>query len=156
MISASIPGFGDIQIEHAVFDYNGTLAVDGILLPGVREKIDTLSSHLRIHVVTADTFGTAEKELHDLSCQLSVLSQDTQDIAKRDYVVALNPKCCVCVGNGRNDREMLRIAMIGIALVQAEGASAESIAVANVVCANVIDAIDLLLNPKRLAATLRC
>ncbi len=156
MIRASIPGFGDLQLEHVVFDYNGTLAIDGVLIPGVREEISALSSLLQVRVVTADTFGTAERELRGLPCTMTVLSQDGQDMAKRDYVIALNPKRCVCIGNGRNDREMLRIATLGIALIQAEGAAAESLAAANVVCSSVIDALDLLQNPKRLMATLRC
>ncbi len=30
MLKIDIPGFGIINLEHAVFDYNGTLAKDGI------------------------------------------------------------------------------------------------------------------------------
>ena len=62
---------------------------------------------------------------------------------------------CVAIGNGRNDRLMLRDAVLGIALVQTEGAAAEAIANADVVCTHILDALDLLANPLRLAATLR-
>ena len=36
MIDISIPGFGPLRLECLVLDYNGTLACDGELLPGVR------------------------------------------------------------------------------------------------------------------------
>ena len=35
MLTISIPGGATLDIEHLVLDYNGTLAVDGVLLPGV-------------------------------------------------------------------------------------------------------------------------
>ena len=31
MLSTQIPGFGSLTLEHLVLDYNGTLAVDGLL-----------------------------------------------------------------------------------------------------------------------------
>jgi soluble P-type ATPase len=49
MIHLSIPGFGEYRIEHAVFDFNGTLAVDGVLIAGVREKLRELAASLQIH-----------------------------------------------------------------------------------------------------------
>ena len=56
MISINVPGFGDFTFKHAVFDYNGTLARDGNLLPGVLEKLLSLTDTLAIHILTADTF----------------------------------------------------------------------------------------------------
>ena len=40
MVELEIPGRGTLQIEHLVCDVNGTLAVDGELLPGVVEAIE--------------------------------------------------------------------------------------------------------------------
>ena len=34
MLRTDIPGFGSLRIEHLVLDYNGTLALDGRMLPG--------------------------------------------------------------------------------------------------------------------------
>ena len=42
MISISIPGSGSLNLDHLVLDYNGTLAVDGVLLPGVKETLQSL------------------------------------------------------------------------------------------------------------------
>jgi len=35
MIAVDIPGYRELRLEHLVLDYNGTLAEDGKLLPGV-------------------------------------------------------------------------------------------------------------------------
>ena len=53
MMEFDIPGFRRLQIRHLVLDYNGTIAVDGILLEGVGERIRALAEHLAIHVITA-------------------------------------------------------------------------------------------------------
>jgi soluble P-type ATPase len=156
MIHVSIPGFGDYRLEELVLDYNGTLAIDGRLIPCVREKIKVLAKSLRIHVLTADTFGSAAEELRDLPCKLTVIFKESQDTAKEDYVNTLGAANCVCIGNGRNDRKMLHVAALGIVVIQREGASSETINNAKIVCGSIIDAFELLESPKRLTATLRC
>ena len=155
MIAIDIPGYGRFGLEHLVLDHNGTLAVDGRLLTGVAQKLRQLAADLRIHVVTADTFGLAQAELAGLPVTVTILPADGQAEAKRDFVARLGADTVIAVGNGRNDRLMLRAAAIGIALVQREGASAETLAAADVVCASIIDALELLDHPKRLVATLR-
>ncbi len=59
------------------------------------------------------------------------------------------------MGNGRNDRLMLARAGLGIAVVGPEGAHHEALAAASVVVPDIRAGLDLLLNPKRLLATLR-
>jgi soluble P-type ATPase len=151
----AIPGFGTLRLEHLVLDYNGTLALDGRLLPGVKPRLRRLARSLRIHVVTADTFGKARAGLAGLDCQLEILKSRGEDRAKAAYVRRLGPGRVACIGNGRNDRLMLRVAGLGIAVVQAEGASAEALAAADLVTPTARDALDLLLRPRRLLATLR-
>jgi soluble P-type ATPase len=156
MIDVSIPGFGQYQFGHLVLDYNGTLAIDGRLIPLVREKLTVIGRRIEVHVLTADTFGSAASELHGLPCKLKVISQEFQDIAKQEYVTSLGADSCICIGNGRNDRKMFGVAPLSIAVIQKEGASSETLASAKIVCGNIIDAFDLLENSKRLMATLRC
>jgi hypothetical protein len=50
-----------LQIEYLVLDYNGTLALDGRLIPGVRPHLRTLARLMELHVVTADIFGTVRR-----------------------------------------------------------------------------------------------
>ncbi|HUT89103.1 MAG TPA: hypothetical protein VMY37_06390 [Thermoguttaceae bacterium] len=155
MLEISIPGYKNLQLEHLVLDYNGTLACDGELLEGVEESLEVLAADLDIHVVTADTFGKVHSRLADSPCKLVVLPEGHQDIAKRKYVEALGSDRVVSIGNGRNDRLMLERAALGIAVVQEEGAAAETLLAADVVCPGILAAFDLLRNPLRLTATLR-
>ncbi|MGH8690235.1 MAG: HAD hydrolase family protein [Burkholderiales bacterium] len=151
----AIPGFGQLRLEHLVLDYNGTLALDGRPLPGVRTRLRRLARSLRIHVVTADTFGKARAGLAGLDCRLQILKSGGEDRVKAAYVRRLGPDRVACIGNGRNDRLMLRVAGLGIAVVQAEGAAAEALVAADLVAPTVSDALDLLLRPRRLLASLR-
>ena len=57
MIEIEIPGRGVMQLHHLVSDVNGTLALDGQLLPGVVEALRALGQQLEIHLLTADTYG---------------------------------------------------------------------------------------------------
>ncbi len=155
MIEISIPGWGDLKLNHLVLDYNGTLAVDGELIRGVGETLTKLSSNLTIHVVTADTFGKAVDSLDGIPCALTVLPPGAQDAAKRDFVQSLGVDSVMAVGNGRNDRLMLKEAALGVAVILREGASAETLQAADIVCKDITDALELVLHPMRLMATLR-
>lgn len=155
MVRLDIPGFGRLRVHHIVLDFNGTLAVDGRLLPGVKWRLRTLARSLQIHVLTADTHSSARRALAGLPCTVRVLATAGQDRAKRAYVRALRPRGAVCIGNGRNDRLMLGAATLGIAVVQAEGAASVTVRSAGIVVTSVLDALDLLLKPLRLVASLR-
>lgn len=136
-------------------DYNGTLAVDGVLQPGVREALETLSHSLTLHVLTADTFGVAKENLKGVPCTLHILPAADQQAAKLAYVEALGPGQTVSIGNGRNDQRMLKAARLGIAVILEEGASIQTLMAADIVCTSIVDALALLANPLRLTATLR-
>lgn len=155
MIKVDIPGFGLLEFQHFVTDFSGTLSEDGILLPGVREKIDELSEKLKIHVLTSDTFGRARKELEGINCTIHVLEGKGHVVQKEKYVINLGADKVVALGNGNNDALMLRAAKLGIAVCLKEGCSIEALTVSQVIVRSPIDAIDLLLYPKRLIATLR-
>jgi soluble P-type ATPase len=155
VIALDIPGFRNLRLEHLVLDYNGTLAIDGVPLPGVVAQLGVLTASLRIHVITADTFGRVRAELARLPLEIVITPDASQAEAKRDFVAGLGAHVVVAVGNGRNDRLMLAAAALGIAVVQREGASAEAFAAADIVAATIGDALELLQNPRRLVATLR-
>lgn len=155
MIEITIPGRPDIQIKDLVLDYNGTLACDGHLLKGVKERIKELSYRIDVHVITADTFGNAKEELKEVDCQLVVIGRDNQDVAKERFIEKLGTNQTAAIGNGRNDLLMLKNSAIGILVIQEEGAATASLATADIVCTHINNALDLLLNPKRIAATLR-
>lgn len=155
MIELAIPGLAELRLRQLVLDYNGTLAEDGVLVPGVGDAIERLSGALAIHVVTADTFGSAARQLAQLPCSLDVLEPGAQDEAKLRFVEQLGAGRTVAVGNGRNDALMLRAAAVGIAVMLREGAAWRAIEHADIVCSDILHALELLTHPRRMVATLR-
>jgi soluble P-type ATPase len=156
VIEISVPGVGVLRLQYLVLDYNGTLARDGALLPGVSEIVPKLARDLAVHVVTADTFGRAAAALLGYPCQLSILEgSENQAAAKLAFVEALGSSRCVCIGNGRNDSRMVAAGRIGIAVIGPEGAAVETVKAADIVVGDILVALELLLHPLRLAATLR-
>ena len=155
MIDIDIPDFGAFALQHLVLDYNGTLALDGHLLPGVREVLGALAPLLEIHVITADTFGLAGKYLAGLPVHLTILPGEALADAKLNFIHQLGAKSAVAIGNGRNDCKMLQAAAIGIALLQKEGGAVQAIQHADLISTNILEALELLRYPKRLVATLR-
>jgi P-type E1-E2 ATPase len=143
------------MLEHLVCDYNGTLARDGLLLGGVQERLNALAPKLAVHIVTGDTFGTAERALRGLPCSVALLPTEGQAKAKEAFVRRLGADRVVAVGNGRNDRLMLAAAALGIVVVGDEGSAGEALQACDILVRDVIDAFALLENPRRLIATLR-
>ncbi|MFZ5826088.1 MAG: HAD family hydrolase [Bacillota bacterium] len=155
MLRLSIPGREPLTIEHLVLDYNGTLAIDGRLLPGIMDRLEALAERLSIHVVTADTFGLAAVETATLPVTLQIIGSGDQARAKEDLVGALGATKVAAIGNGANDRLMLERAALGICIVGTEGAATAALLASDVVVRHPADGLDLLLHPGRLAATLR-
>ncbi len=155
MIEIDIPGFGIARLEHLVSDFTGTLSVDGILLPKVEARLNKLSELMKIHILTADTFGKAQAALNGVKCEMHILTGENHDVQKEEYVNKLGPESVVALGNGKNDRKMLKAAKIGIAVTEGEGCAVDAIMAADIHVRGALDGLDLLLNTKRCKATLR-
>jgi soluble P-type ATPase len=61
----------------------------------------------------------------------------------------------VAIGQGANDAQMLRCAVIGICVLSPEGTAVETLTSADVVSPNILSALEMLEKPLRLVATLR-
>jgi soluble P-type ATPase len=61
----------------------------------------------------------------------------------------------VAIGNGANDAAMLQQAVLGIAVLGGEGLATACLTAADIVVPSIESALDLLLYPRRLVATLR-
>jgi soluble P-type ATPase len=155
MLEIDIPGFGLVKLEHLVSDFTGTLSVDGILLPKVEARLNKLSEIMKIHILTADTFGKAQSALKDVKCEMHILTGENHDVQKEDYVNKLGVESVIALGNGKNDRKMLKAARIGIAVTEGEGCAVDAIMAADIHVISALDGLDLLLNTKRCKATLR-
>jgi soluble P-type ATPase len=155
MITIEIPGNMKIEARDLVLDFNGTLAIDGKLIEGVRELLLLLAKKLKIHVITADTFGTSKQEMEGIPCKLEIIGPSSQDKQKEDYVLNLGKTQVISIGNGKNDMPMLDQAALGIMVIEKEGAFAQLTLHADIICFSITDALNLLLNPIRIAATCR-
>ena len=155
MIEIAIPGGPVLKIHHLVLDYNGTLAMDGELIAGVVERLNILARSVKLHVLTADTHGTVRNKVGSVHCQVHVIGEGEQDKKKAEYLNALGADCVVAIGNGRNDAIMLSEAALGISVLQNEGMSPLAMTSSDICCKDINDALELLLKPDRVKATLR-
>ena len=152
MIRIDIPGKGMIELTNAVFDVNGTIAVDGVLIAGVVERLQRLREQLAISILTAGTHGNLAEIERALGIPLQIISTGED---KARFVQQLGPEHVIAFGNGSNDAAMLGLAAIGIAVFATEGVSMLALQAADVLARGPLDAIDLVLKPKRLISTLR-
>lgn len=155
MVKIDIPGRGTLLFQHVVLDMNGTIACDGIIGDPVKKKMNQLAQVVDVHVITADTFGSASEQLEGVHCDLHILPKDNQTILKAQLVKDLGAATCMAVGNGVNDSAMLKLAAVGVCTVQKEGAAMDTIRNADIVVHDILDALDLLYYTDRLKATLR-
>ena len=150
-----IPNFKTLKITHIVCDYNGTIATDGTVHSTIKILFEKLSINYKIHVITADTFGSVHKQLENYPVIIKVLKSNNHTQEKADYLISLDASESVAIGNGNNDADMLKEATIGIALLGDEGCAGDTLVNADLVCKSIEDALELFLYPKRLIATLR-
>ena len=151
-VTFELPGGERVELRALLVDFSGTLSLEGALIPGVGERLRALCGKLRAVVLTADTFGKAREALRDLPVEMHFIATGRD---KKIFVEELGPEHLAAVGNGRNDVDMIARARVGIAVVGPEGASGPLVAAADVVVRDINDALDLLLHPLRLTATMR-
>jgi soluble P-type ATPase len=151
-LALSIPGLAELVLEHLLVDVNGTLTNRGELLDGVEARLGRLSNALDIRLVSADTFGT----LNTIAARMNVSAvRASTGEDKLRLLDELGRQRCAAIGNGANDALVLEAAALSFAVIGPEGASSSALRSADVVCASAADALDLLLDPKALSATLR-
>ena len=151
----SIPGRGEYLIKHLILDLNGTIALDGELIEGVAKRLDRLGRLLNICIITADTRGNARHLLQDLNVRWHKIEKGEESAQKLELVLKMGKDESVSMGNGLNDVSMLRESAIGICILGKEGAAKEALLASDLVITDINDALDLLIKPERLAATLR-
>ena len=145
-----------------LLDLNGTIATDGKIKEGVKERLAILKEKAEIYILSADTFGT----LNDIAKNLNVKGMKvdrekygSEKIAKLkilEELKKLNPdKKIIAIGNGNNDELLLKNADLGICVIGDEGAWSKTILSSDIVVKDINDALDLLLNENRLKATIR-
>ena len=155
MITYEIPGRGNIEIENIIFDYNGTIAVDGKLIEGVKDLINKLAKYVNIYILTADTYGSVISECGDINGKVLTFPNENAGKSKREIVEKLGGYCTLCIGNGYNDIPMFNEAALSIAVVEGEGASGKLLVEADIVTRSILETLGILLNGNMVKATLR-
>ncbi|HVN07960.1 MAG TPA: ATPase P [Patescibacteria group bacterium] len=160
-IPVNIPGIGRRHFRILVSDFTGTLSLGGRLTAGVRPALAALAKQLDVYVLTADTFGTVGQALARLPLEIHHLTGPggNHDRQKRAYVRKFDLCSVVALGNGNLDRLMLQAVARGgglaIAVDNGEGCAIDAIRNANLFISGAANALALLLNTRRLKATLR-
>lgn len=108
-----------------------------------------------VHILTADTFGLCKISCQDINGCIRILSSEIGAPEKEKYIESLGAESVIAVGNGANDILMLSRAALGIMIMGPEGASVKALQSAAIIARDINTALDMLLNPKRLIATLR-
>lgn len=155
MLVYEVPGRNDIEIKNIVFDYNGTIAVNGKILKGVKELLLNFKDDIDIYILTADTYGTVKKECINLDAKVLTFPKENTSEFKKKIVKELNGKKTICVGNGFNDVSMFEEAAISIAVIEGEGASGYLLRHADIVTRSILEAIEIILNKDKIKAVLR-
>jgi len=155
MIQIKIPGLGEYNLEHLVMDVNGTLAVDGQLIDGVKEKVASLREQLTIHLLTADTHGRQSVIDQQLDLTAVRVKPGDESNQKAEYVRTLGAEKVVAIGQGANDAGMLGAARLGICVMSVEGVAKETLLASDLVAPTILSALELLEKPKRIVASLR-
>ncbi|MEJ2365852.1 MAG: HAD family hydrolase [Deltaproteobacteria bacterium] len=155
-LTLEIPGWGTLAAKQALFDLNGTLATDGILPGTVKEKLKLLQDQIAVYLVTADTHGTAAELARACGgLEIARIEAENEAEQKGEILEKLGPSQTVAFGNGANDALMLRKASLGICVMHGEGICLQALLASDLLVASAAEALDLLLKPARLIATLR-
>ena len=101
------------------------------------------------------THSTASRALADLPVEVRTIEPGSEAMSKRFQLDAVGTMQTAYIGNGANDEKTVAAAALGIAVLGREGAFGATLAAADMVVSSPLDALDLLLNPKRLVAGLR-
>lgn len=154
MLCIKIPGREELTLSHLILDYNGTIAEDGEIIPGIAPRLEALAKVLSIYVITADTHGTAARKCAGLPLQ--VLTFPTTEVGAIKAREAENLSGgVVTIGNGFNDIQMSHAADLSICVIGKEGCCGALLQHTDVVVTSILDGLDLLLKTDRLRATLR-
>ena len=155
MIEIKVPGRSTYRVEHLVLDVNGTIVAKGELIEGVAQRLAELSHSVEVHMVTADTRGRQSAIDAQLGIKATRIQPGDEAGQKASFVRSLGSEGVCAVGNGAIDAGMLREAALGFAVLGEEGLAVEALNAADVVAPHINSALDLLLHPLRLVATLR-
>lgn len=155
MITIKNLGMHTLEICNLVLDFNGTIATDGKIIDGIKEKITEIKAQgVNVYCLTADSYGTATPQCEAAGIEVKSFPLAEAGAEKAKIVESLQGDSAV-VGNGLNDIPMLDAADMAVAVIGPEGCCGKLLPHADVVVTSIFDALDLLLKPTRVKGLLR-
>lgn len=152
--TVAVPSWGSVKLENLVLDLNGTLTESGSFIPGVLDYLEKLKARgFKIYVLSGDTRGTLTQAFPGSPDIDWVVTRAAHE--KRVFVESIGAERTVCVGNGNIDVEMFKVARLSICTIQAEGATTKALLEADIVVTHINHALEILLDPDKVIATLR-
>ena len=94
-----IPGYKTLDLDYLVLDYNGTIAVDGLIPPAIKERLLLLGDSFKIYVLTADTHGTAAAMCNGLPLEIMTFPSGSAMDEKLRILSSLGTEHCIAIGN---------------------------------------------------------
>jgi P-type E1-E2 ATPase len=156
VIEVDVPGWRCLRLTAVALDVNGVLTLDGELLLGLESRVAELRSLVAVHLLSADTHGRLDQVSATLGVAAMRLREGGEEAEqKARFVRELGAAGVAAIGNGANDVGMLREAELSIAVLGPEGLARGAADSADILVTSVHEALDLLLRPRRLLATLR-
>jgi len=155
MIFVEIPGRDNLNIKNIVFDYNGTVAEDGIMASQTKENLKKISGKLKVYIITADTYGNVKKQCEGLPVSVETFPKGNATFHKKSFVEKLGSEETMVIGNGMNDIEMFKAAILSIAVIGEEGCAGKLIAQSDIVVRSIEKVFSMIENTNRIVATLR-
>lgn len=149
----NVPGSGLYDLRTLVLDLNGTIALNGKLVPGVKQRIQKIKSlGLDVYIFTGDTRGTGLKTAKILGVNLVKAGTASEKLSALKKIKPIN---CVTIGNGAIDDKFLKYSRLGIAVLQSEGVHVNALMAADILMPSINDALDILINKTTFISTLR-
>ncbi len=147
-----IPGDQFLDVDTIVLDLNGTLTIGGVLVEGVKQRIEILKKEFRLYLFSGDTRGNGKRIADELGITFVKASSGEE---KKAEMMKLGVDRCVSIGNGFIDVEITKLARLSIVTLQSEGVHTQTLLASDIVVPTICDALDLFIDSNRLIATLR-
>ncbi len=142
-----------LKINHLILDLNGTIAIDGVVIEGVPERIRKIKElGIEIYLFTGDTNGNGQAIADQLGIKLKI-AKDAE--AKKLFAIEFDTNKTATIGNGRIDLDLFNTVNLSIAVIQKEGAFTKTLLAADLTTNSILDALDLFIYPNRMIASLR-
>jgi soluble P-type ATPase len=112
-------GIDGIELDTIILDLNGTIAVNGVLVDGLKDRLNQLKNlGFKIYLFTGDQRGNARDLARDTGIEVQIATSAEE---KESLTQKLDVDKTVAIGNARIDIGTFKHTKLRIATLQAEG-----------------------------------